>query len=102
MKLAREIAEVVQAVLLEAVNDKLVPQKHGLIGGTSESIAVLESLVAAKLEEFHRTTKVRLQSVEYALDPSPKWADTEHPPMTQAEALSMVRCVLATLSEEAS
>lgn len=60
----------------------------------------LESIVAAKLEEFHRTMKVRLESVEYALDTSPKWRDENHKPMTQHEALMMVRCVLAMLSEE--
>ena len=97
MKITRDIAEA------------LFPINANMRQHNSETTAVREAqreaavpIITAKLEEFHRTTKVRLQSVEYALDPSPKWADTEHPPMTQAEALSMVRCVLATLSEEAS
>ena len=60
-----------------------------------------ESIIAAKLEEYHRTMKVRLECVEHALDTSSKWSSKDdNPPMTQAVTLLLVRCILADLSEE--
>ena len=61
--------------------------------------ARLESIVDAKLEEFHRTMKMRLRGVEHALDTRPKWTDNTSPKMTQEEALMMVRCVIDMLKE---
>ena len=75
-------------------------EQNGLPTLTEPTVDQLDEYITAKLEEFHRTMKVRLESVECALDPSPKWTDAAHPPMTQAEALSMVRCVLAMLRGE--
>ena len=101
MKLAKEIREqlVRTPTHLDGSGYACITDSAGNIHVPPD---VIESIIAAKLEAFHRTMKVRLESVEYSLDHNPRVEDSERQRMTPLETLQMVRCILAMLSEEES